>query len=228
MTKKIRVLLADDQLLFVQNLRTVLQFRTKDLEVVGIAQNGREAIDLVERFSPEIVLMDVRMPVLDGVESARIIHECHPDILILMLTTFDDDEYVHSALAFGAVGYLLKDIPASELIAAVRATHEGACPMSPEVMRKLAQASTWNAAPSAPQDAPANLVAPWAQVLSKREREILRLIADGLDNAHIAERLFIAEQTVKNHVSNIYAKLGVENRIQAMRRALGAELPGDP
>ena len=214
---KIRVLLVDDQVLFVESLKTVIETRTEDIEIVGIAYNGQEALELVEKSLPHIVLMDVRMPVVDGVEATRIIHEKFPQIHILMLTTFDDDEYVHKALHHGAIGYLLKNIPPSELIAAVRATKEGASLISPAVIARLVEQI--NKHPFEADDhtiSESNL--PYLlQPLSKREIQVFHLLAEGYDNKQIADRLFIAEQTVKNYVSAIYSKIGVRNRVQVMR-----------
>jgi len=128
---EIQVLLVDDQVLFVQSLRTVLNTVAADIHVCGIALNGKEAVDFVSRQRPDVILMDVRMPVMDGVEATRIIHKEHPDISIMMLTTFDDDSYVVEALNEGAVGYILKDVPPEELIIAVRAIYSGKIIISP-------------------------------------------------------------------------------------------------
>ena len=132
-----RVLLVDDQELFVRNLQIVLESRAGDIEVVGIARDGREALQRVRESKPDIVLMDVRMPVMDGVEATRLIHDRHPAIRVVMLTTFDDDEYVYHALEYGAVGYLLKSIPPDELFACIRAVAGGATLMSSTVKEKL-------------------------------------------------------------------------------------------
>ena len=134
---RIRVLLADDQVLFVESLRTVLETRAEDFEVVGVAFNGREALQLVMEKHPDIILMDVRMPEMDGVEATKIIHETYPDIHVLMLTTFDDDEYVVEALNHGAAGYMLKDIPPADLIVSLRAVCKGSIIISPQVANKL-------------------------------------------------------------------------------------------
>jgi DNA-binding NarL/FixJ family response regulator len=211
------VLLVDDQMLFVESLKIVIGTRARDIEIVGIAHNGQEAIACIEKELPHIVLMDVRMPVLDGVEATRYIHEKYPQIRIIMLTTFDDDEYVHSALHHGAMGYLLKDILPSELIAAIRATNEGAAMISPAIISKLVD--RMSAHPPEPAGAPAKEGHPphLLQALSRREIEIYQLLSEGYDNKQIAERLYIAEQTVRNHVSAIYSKIGVHSRVQVMR-----------
>lgn len=220
--EKIRLILADDQALFVESLRTVLTTRAKDLVVAGVAADGLEAVRLVAREKPDVVLMDVRMPVMDGVESTRAIKEKHPRTRVLMLTTFDDDEYVVEALRLGAAGYLLKDMPPAELIAAVRAVHKGGILISPKVAARLVEKLTGPA--EAPREGGRDGASPppWLSELSGREKEILRLLAKGMDNREIAERLFIAEQTVKNHVSLIYSKMGARDRVQASLMAIEA------
>jgi DNA-binding NarL/FixJ family response regulator len=214
MMNKIRVILADDQILFVESLKTVLKTRTKDIEVVGVAFNGQEAIDLVTKEQPDVILMDIRMSTMNGVESTRIIKEKFPATRVLMLTTVDDDEYIAEALRIGAAGYLLKDIPASELITAVRAVYEGGVMISPKMVVKLVEKRT------NPVQNENNLIPSWLKELSNREKEILSLMAQGLDNKDIAKRLYLVEQTVRNYASVIYCKMGVCDRIQAVRRAL--------
>jgi len=218
--KKIRVLLVDDQVLFVESLRTVLETRAADFDVVGVALSGREAIRLVVEQHPDIILMDVRMPDMDGVEATRIIHEAYPDIHVLMLTTFDDDVYVVEALNHGAAGYMLKDIPPEDLIVSLRAVCSGSIIISPQVANKLLR----NRESEAPAEEGVGTPPPassesFLRYLSRREIEILRLIGQGADNVLIAKKLSIAEQTVKNHVSVIYSKLHVHNRMQAMKLA---------
>ena len=209
--KKIRLLLVDDQVLFVESLKSVLETKMDDIEVVGIARNGEHAIEAVEKHVPDIVLMDVRMPVMDGVEATRRVHDKYPDVRILVLTTFDEDKYVMDAIRHGALGYLLKDIPPSELIAAIRAVNEGASLVSPALLTKIFEDN----APSDKQEIGKNV--PWHKKLSNREMEILELVSDGYENRQIAEKLFIAEQTVRNYVSAIYAKIGVHSRLQAIK-----------
>lgn len=214
--EKIRVVLADDQVLFVESLKNVLKTRAKDIDVVGIAHNGAEAVDLVRETSPDLVLMDVRMPTMDGVAATRAIRKENDRTLIVMLTTFDDDDYVHRALEYGAVGYLLKDIPPSELIASIRALKEGAVLVSPSIASKLLHLAYQGPGLRRPSgDRPPQ----WVEELTTREREILSLIAEGKDNREIANDLSLAEQTVKNAVSIIYAKLGVKSRVQAVTLA---------
>ncbi len=208
---KIRVLLADDQALFVESLRTVIERSTEDIEVVAVARNGEEAVRLVGETNPDLVVMDVRMPVMDGVEATKRILASFPETRIMMLTTFEDDEYVKEALERGAVGYLLKDIPPAELISAVRAAAGGAFLIAPSVAKSLIRRAYLK---SEPVEEPG-----WLREMSKREREILALIVDGLSNKEIASRTSIAEQTVRNHISAIYDKMGAADRSQAVRMA---------
>jgi len=223
-TEKIRLVVADDQSLITQSFKVLLETAAADLLVVGTAHDGQEALDLVRREGPDVVLLDVRMPGMDGVQAADAIHRARPDVRIIMLTTFDDDAYVQEAIRSGAVGYLLKDISTEELISSIRAVHHGAVLVSSTVAQKLFQRPAEGAARSTDADTQAVL-----GELSKREIEILRLLARGLENKEIAERLFAAEQTIKNSVSTLYAKLGVENRRGARRFALrcGLVQPGD-
>lgn len=213
---KIKLLLVDDQTLFVESLKTVLRTRAKDMIVIGVANDGPSALEMVAGEQPDVILMDVRMPGMNGVETTRQIKEKFPLIKVLMLTTFDDDDYVVEALKLGAVGYLLKDMPPSELIKAIRAVHEGGVLISPKVAAKIVDKLINPAGKARNPDPELNLL---VNELSNREKEVLRLLAQGFDNKEIANRLFIAEQTVKNHVSIIYSKLGVHDRVQASRKA---------
>ena len=207
---RVRVLLADDQVLFVESLKTVIEQLAGDIEVVGIARNGRESVHAVETAAPDVVVMDVRMPVMDGVKATAEILARHPGVRIIMLTTFEDDEYVKDALELGAAGYLLKDIPPAELVAAIRAVHGGAILIAPQVAKALIRKAY-----TAPEG---QAVTPdWMLELSRREREILERVARGMSNKEIASELCIAEQTVRNHISTIYSKMGVSDRLQAMR-----------
>lgn len=215
---KTRVLLVDDQVLFVESLRTVLETRATDFEVIGVALSGREAIRLVVEKHPDIILMDVRMPDMDGVEATRIIHEAYPEIHVLMLTTFDDDVYVVEALNHGAAGYMLKDIPPEDLIVSLRAVCSGSIIISPQVANKLLRNREGEAPPEEGAETRTSASGEsFLRFLSRREIEILRLIGQGAGNVLIAKKLSIAEQTVKNHVSVIYSKLHVHNRVQAMK-----------
>ena len=208
----IRILLADDQALFREALRMLISSQP-DLEVVGEASNGEEVIQLAASSRPNVVLMDLQMPVMNGVAATRHLHSEQPDCRVIALTTFDGDEYVFDCLRAGAVGYLLKDAPSENLFAAIRAAARGESFLQPSVTtRVLAEFTRLSDQPTAPSS---TLVEP----LSDREREILRFIARGSSNREIAEALFITEGTVKNHVTNILGKLDVRDRTQAALKA---------
>ncbi len=209
MNGAISVLIADDQRMFAESIKYIIESRASDIEVVGIAQNGREAVSMVSALHPRIVLMDVRMPGTDGVEATRLIMRQWPDVKIIMLTTFDDDEYVHASLKHGAVGYLLKSLPPLELINAMRAVEGGIVQIDPSVARTLVRGTH---AESANEEVLASL-----RTLTRREREVLGLVVQALDNQQIARTLHVAEQTVRNYVSTIYAKLGVANRMDVLK-----------
>jgi DNA-binding NarL/FixJ family response regulator len=208
----IRILLVDDQSLFREGLRTLLSVQT-GFDIVGEATNGEEALRLAATLRPDIVLMDVRMPVLDGVAATRMLRGILPTCRIIVLTTFDDDEYVFDALRAGAIGYLLKDAPSEKLYEAIRAGARGESFLQPAVAAKVvAEFARLVEKPHIPQQA-------LADPLSEREREVLRLVAEGASNREIANRLVIAEGTVKNHVTNILSKLSVTDRTQAALNA---------
>ena len=209
----VRVLLVDDQALFREALATLLGTRD-DVEVVGEAGNGAEALDRVAELSPDVVLMDLRMPVLDGVAATRRLRVERPDSQVIALTTFDDDEDVFAALRAGAVGYLLKDVSSARLVEAVLAAARGESVLQPSVAAKVV-ARFAQLPDSASPPRPQPLVVP----LSERELEVLRLLADGRSNREIAESVYLAEGTVKNHVTNVLAKLGARDRTQAALRA---------
>lgn len=212
----IRIVIADDQQLFAGSMKIVLEGHSGgEMEVVGIAYDGKEAVALVKETAPDVVLMDVRMPVMDGVEATRQIHANHPDIKIMILTTFDDDDYVHDALANGAVGYVLKEIQPEELVIAVRAVHKGSYFISSSVGSKLV--SMVNADPHEERRAEIDALLSRFDALSRREAQVLDLVLQSFDNHEIAEKLHIAEQTVKNYTSMIYSKLDVPDRIHAIR-----------
>lgn len=215
----INILLADDQILFLESLKSVIESRAEDIKVVATASNGHEAVDKVAEFSPDVALLDVRMPEMDGVEAAKQIHQEYPDVSIVMLTTFDDDEYVRDALSYGAVGYLLKDIPPKKLIASIRAVKEGSVMMAPSIAKKLIRQVSVEPAksPEEEKEEKEEEKPQWLKDLSRRELEVLKLLAEGYDNRQISEQLCIAEQTVKNHVSEIYSKLGTHSRIKTMK-----------
>lgn len=202
---RIRIVVVDDQVLFAHMLKTMLETRADDFEVVGVAFQGQEALAVVEATRPDVVLLDVKMPVLDGVKTAKELVKRGPRPRIMMLTTFDD-EAVHEVLSAGVSGYILKDSAPEELFAAIRSVHAGATSFSAPIVRRLLD-SSWQAS------------APGAEGLNRREREILVLVAEGLENHEIAERLFIAEQTVKNNLSSLYTKLGVRDRAKLVKIA---------
>jgi DNA-binding NarL/FixJ family response regulator len=205
---KIRLLLVDDQRIIRQGLRSLLEAKP-DLEVVGEAENGQQAIAQVEALQPDVVLMDVRMPVMDGVAATRLISQQFSATKVLVLTTFDDDDYVSQAMQLGARGYLLKDTHSDDLAAAIRAVHKGYTQMGPGLMEK-AIAHTPPSTPPQPTQLPSELAG-----LTAREREVLCLIATGASNREIAEALYISERTVKNHITRILSQLNLRDRTQA-------------
>jgi len=211
--RPVRVLVVDDQTLFREALTTLLGVRD-EVEVVGAVGDGAQALEAVALLRPDVVLMDLRMPVLDGVATTRRLAVEHPDVRVLVLTTFDGDDEVFPALRAGAVGYLLKDATASRLVEAVQAAARGESVLQPSVATKLiARVSQLPDPPAVPRPQP--LVDP----LTERELEVLRAVADGLSNREAAALLFLSEGTVKNHVTNVLAKLGVRDRTQAALRA---------
>jgi DNA-binding NarL/FixJ family response regulator len=219
---RIKVLIADDQELFASGIEIMLKGPGKDdLSVVGIAANGREAVTMTARYRPDVVLMDVRMPEMDGVKATQIIHEKHPDAKILILTTFDDDRYVLDALNNGALGYILKNVSPEELIMSIKAVYNGSFLVSPSVgYRLVRQAEERTHAieeSEAKYQGQLNYLMSRFESLTTREAEIVHLLMLDFDNYEIAERLYLAEQTVKNRISSIYAKLGVTDRIHAKR-----------
>jgi DNA-binding NarL/FixJ family response regulator len=215
----IRVLLADDQLLVRAGLRTILQ-EEPDIEVVGEAGDGDQAVAGCASLRPDVVLMDVRMPRVDGLEATRRIGAAAEAPRIVILTTFDLDEYVYAALKAGASGFLLKDADADELVRAIRVAAAGDALLAPSVTRRLIARFSGRGVerPSAAHQA----------ALTEREREVLTLVARGLSNGEIATRLFLGETTVKTHVSHLLDKLGLRDRVQAVVLAYesGLVLPG--
>jgi DNA-binding NarL/FixJ family response regulator len=219
----IRILLVDDQALVRAGFRMILDAEP-EMEVVGEAGDGREAIDQVRALRPDIVLMDIRMPELDGLEATRRILESGDDApRILMLTTFDLDEYVYEALRAGASGFLLKDTPPEQLVSAIEVIAQGEALLSPAITRRVISEFVKGTGPK-PQ-----AQFPRLQELTAREREVLTLIARGLSNAEIAKTLFVSETTVKTHVARILMKLNLRDRVQAVVLAYesGTVQPGE-
>lgn len=210
----ISIIMADDQTLFAETLKMVLESRSPAIRIVGIAKTGSEAVKLAEQLRPDIVLMDVRMPEMDGVFATKMIHSRLPGIRIIMLTTYDDDEYIIDALTHGAVGYILKNIAPDKLIDCIAAVKNGNVLISPEIAKKLIEYASGLKAGGEKTALDTSSTDIWYDVLSRREREILGLLAEGLGNRQIADKLFLADQTVKNHISVIYSKLGVHDRVK--------------
>lgn len=210
----IRVLLVDDQALFREGLHTLLSVHDDELDVVGEAANGEEAVRLAAQLRPDVVLMDVRMPVLDGVAATRQICAAQPESRVIMLTTFDDDEYVFEGLRAGAAGYLLKDVSSEKLLEAIHAAAAGQTFLQPSVAAKVVAEFTRISGEPLPARSQ-----PLVEPLSERELEILALIAQGASNREVASTLFIAAGTVKNHVTSILGKLGARDRTQAALKA---------
>jgi DNA-binding NarL/FixJ family response regulator len=219
----VRVIVADDQHLVRSGFQMILSGH-EDLEVVGEASTGIEAVELTARLAPDVVLMDIRMPDLDGIEATRRIVAGHPEsgVKVVILTTFDLDEYVYDALRSGASGFLLKDAPAEELVHAVRVVAAGDALVSPSVMRRLI--ADFVAQPQRVRPEPIAL-----DVLTPREREVLHLVARGLSNAEISTTLVVAPQTTKTHVGRILRKLNLRDRAQAVVAAYesGLIVPGE-
>jgi len=205
----IRVLICDDQLIVCEGLRTILS-SDEDIQVVGVANDGQEALDKIKNAEPDLVLMDLMMPRMNGSIATRLIKEKYPHIYVLVLTTYDDDEWVFDAVRSGASGYLLKDTPPEDLIAAIKGTISGKSYVDPDVAGKILSGY----AVHGPERLPTNYN------FSEREKDVLRLLAQGLSNADIAGQLYITEGTVRNYTSEIFKKLGVSDRTQAAILAL--------
>jgi DNA-binding NarL/FixJ family response regulator len=239
-------MLVDDQGLFAQSLKTFLENYASDIQVVAVAENGSKAVELALELArgsgraeqpgtaeqsgtagqsdvvgsggaPDVVLMDVHMPVMNGVEATKRLRSYLPNTKIIMLSTYDEDEYVREALKQGASGYLLKDISPTELIAAIRALRGGVMQISPQIAAKLVHQLYDDSKPKKTIEVAKKFE--WFETLTKREREIFALMATGRDNEGIARELNLAEQTVRNHVSIIYSKLGVKDRFEIIQLA---------
>lgn len=219
----IRVAVVDDQALVRAGFRMICEAED-DLTVVGEAADGAQAVELVDRASPDVVLMDIRMPVLDGVEACARISTTRPGVRVLMLTTFDLDDYVFAALRSGASGFLLKDTPPEQLVDAIRLVNRGEALLAPSVTRRVIETFVRQTpvAPAAP--------VPGLDALTERELEVLKLVARGLSNAEIAAELILGEATVKTHVGRVLMKLDLRDRVQAVVAAYesGIVTPGTP
>jgi NarL family two-component system response regulator LiaR len=211
----IRVMVVDDHAVVRSGLTAFLQ-AIDDLELVGEAADGREAVQLAERIRPDVILMDLVMPGMDGATATRLIREKHPEIQVVALTSFKEDDLVQGVLAAGAIGYLLKDIAADELVQAIRAAYNGRPTLSPEATRVLIHSATH------PRDNDET------ERLTEREREVLVLMVRGLGNNEIADRLVVSKSTVKYHVSNILSKLNANSRTEAVSLALQHNLVSLP
>jgi NarL family two-component system response regulator LiaR len=208
MGTKIRIMLVDDHAVVRSGLSAFLSV-IPDMELVGEAENGEQAVVRAGLLQPDVMLMDLMMPVMDGVAAIRAIKARHPGIQIIALTSFQEDELVQNALKGGAVGYLMKNVTARELAVAIRAAKDGKMTLSPEAAQALVRASQQ---------------AQETETLTEREREVLKLMVEGLNNAEIAERLVVSLSTVKYHISNILMKLGVDNRVAAVSMAIQKRL----
>jgi DNA-binding NarL/FixJ family response regulator len=204
------VLIADDQALMRAGFRLILEAEA-DLEVVGEAADGLEAVAAAQRLRPDIVLMDVRMPGLDGIEATRRLTNSDCTAKVLMLTTFDMDEYVYESLRAGASGFLLKDVPPEQLVSGIRAVVSGEALLAPSVTRRMIEEFVRRPPSTAARPAPREL-----ERLTAREREVLVLMAHGLSNAELAREFVVSEATVKTHVAHVLAKLGLRDRVQAV------------
>lgn len=212
----IRLLICDDQAIVCEGLRAILE-PVRQIEVVGVANNGVEAVELTRTTQPDLVLMDLKMPRMNGIQATKAICEQFPDVRILVLTTYDEDEWVLDAIRSGAAGYVLKDTPQEDLIKAIMETMKGWSHLDPQVAGKLLKHVAHQPARVLPDR---KLIGQ----LSEREGEVLRLLATGFSNAEIAQTLFLSDGTVKNYVSTIFSKLGVADRTQAAILAIRAGL----
>ena len=217
----IRIMIVDDQRLFASSLKVVLEnSRREGLSVVGVAHDGNECLRQLPSAKPDIILMDIRMPGLDGVETTRIVHNRFPEIRIMILTTFDDDQYVHQALSGGAMGYVLKNVEPNELITCIKSVSKGTLLVSSAVGYRLfsnSESEFENETKSGADIERIDYLRSRFQHLKRRETEVLLLLLKGLDNREISQKLYIAEQTVKNCTSAIYKIIGAEDRLHALR-----------
>jgi DNA-binding NarL/FixJ family response regulator len=206
--RRIRVLIADDQVLFAEGLRYVFQGISPEIEVIGICTDGEKTLAFTERDQPDVILMDVRMPLMDGVEATKLIHRKYPQVRIVMLTTFDDDEYVHFAVKYGAAGYLLKSIRPQDLVHSIQAVMGGAVLFAKGVTEKITRTS---------QGELGDLDLVIAN-LTNREREVLNLVMQLFNNRQIEERMNLSEQSVRNYMHSLYDSFGVKDRMELIQR----------
>ncbi len=198
---EIKIMLVDDQLLFLESLKMVIDNLAEDIKVISIIQDGEAAIRYLKKEQPDIILMDVRMPGMDGVTATRIIHKKYPDIQVIMLTTFEDDEYVKEVLQYGAKGYMLKNIPPQMLITAIRAVHNGSVLISPDIASHLLE-KVYGTFENAEKDLNKK-IPDWYLELAPKEKEILKLMLQGYSNKEIAFKIHIGSQTIRNYVSSM-------------------------
>ena len=203
----INVAIVDDQQIIGEGLKRILE-SYEDIQVVALGEDGREALDIVKKHDVDVILMDIRMPNCNGVEGVKLVRQENKEVKILMLTTFDDEEHIIKAMAYKANGYLFKDIPYDKLVASIRDAYNGGYIMEPKVAQVLAENISFDKGEKYYKDIN----------LTSREIEVIKLIKDGFSNKQIANALFISEGTVKNYVSNIYEKAGVENRVNLINK----------
>lgn len=216
---KVKVMITDDQRLMREGLKTILDLED-DLTVVQLCENGKDTLEKLPSVRPDVILMDIRMPIMDGVECTRIIKQQYPEVKILILTTFDDDEFIIDALKNGAVGYILKDLSSEKLVSSIRDAYKGNSIMQPEIAAKvishISESINYSDFKSMNKDSQEiSIISKEVNTklkLTNREREILNLVGEGMSNTEIAKKLYISVGTVKNYISNLYSKLEVEDR----------------
>lgn len=213
----IKVMIVDDQRLMREGLRTILDLEN-DITVIQLAENGEDALSKIKQGQPDVVLMDIRMPVMNGVDCTAAIKRDYPNIKVIILTTFDDDEYIIDALSNGAEGYILKDLPSEKLLSSIRDVYDGNSIMQPEIAAKVIAHITKNKVVQSGSRVTTGVNQ--IEELTDREKEILVLVAKGMNNIEIAKRLYISVGTVKNYISSIYDKTGVKERSKAIMFAI--------